>query len=322
MGLVKGTDFAPRTFTPFPANGEGGPTHDRTACHKAAAQFVDDAHLRDVTEAIEKLRLQSHTKHYAAAVISCADVDASRWVRDGIPGFHGVVDEHFVQAARMRLAIPPLVRAEEGGVCGLVRTNGNKCAAISTARHHALACEGRVMAWREKSRHDEMAKLWARAIRKLDGCGGVVTENTWAETADGEKVISDIEFNKSGKQWVLDISLTSPSLPSYSGSASKTPESAAVLRWKAKHKKYWMARHSELAAVTPVADQREPSVVPIVFETSGRLYSESMEWARDVLFRGEKAKLTSLLTATSCLMARRVGEALHEGAVRGLGSAR
>ena len=113
--------------------------------------------------------MQSHTKHYAAAVISCADVDASRWVRDGIPGFHGVVGEHFVQAARMRLAIPPLVHAEEGGVCGLVRTNGNKCAANSTARHHALACEGRVMAWREKSRHDEMAKLWARAIRKLDG---------------------------------------------------------------------------------------------------------------------------------------------------------
>ena len=91
------------------------------------------------------------------------------------------------------------------------------------------------------------------------------------------------------------------------------------MRWKAKHKKYWMARHSELAAVTPVADQREPSVVPIVFETSGRLYSETREWAERVLFKNEKSKLSSLLSACSCLMARRVGGGAARGGVAGYG---
>ena len=97
-----------------------------------------------------------------------------------------------------------------------------------------------------------------------------------------------------------------------------TPECAAAKRWDEKHSKYWKAKHPGIA-VAPAA-RRDPCVVPIVFETSGRLYSKSLKWAEDV-FRGEKGKLTSLLTASSCLMARYVGEALHVGAARGLGDA-
>ena len=72
------------------------------------------------------------------------------------------------------------------------------------------------------------------------------------------------------------------------------------------------------AVVAAPERRRVPGVVPIVFETTGRLYSGSREWAERVLFKNEK----SLLSACSCLLARGVGEALHEGALRGMGSAR
>ena len=320
---VKSTHFSLRTITPFPADGEGAPTHDRSACHKAAAQCMNDAHLRDVTKAIEKLRLQPHTKHYAAAVISGADADASKWVSDCTPGFRGVVGGSFVQAARMRLAIPPLLQTGESGSgwCRVARAKGPPCAKHA-ARHHALDCEGRSMAWRVFQRHDEIRDLWASAISKLDDCGGIQKEHTWKVKQDGVKVVSDIEFNKGGKHYVLDISLTSPSLPSYSERASRELEYAAALRWQEKHTKYWDAVHENEAMVTLPELRRVRGVVPIIYETSGRLYSETREWAERVLFKNEKSRLSSLLSACSCLMARRVGEALHEGALWGMGSAR
>ena len=94
------------------------------------------------------------------------------------------------------------------------------------------------------------------------------------------------------------------------------------MRWQEKHTKYWDAVHENEAVVTLPERRRVRGVVPIVYETSGRLYSETREWAERVLFKNERSKLSSLLSACSCLMARRVGEALHEGALRGMGSAR
>ena len=178
------------------------------------------------------------------------------------------------------------------------------------------------MAWRAKKRHDEIRDLWASAISKLDNCGGIQKEHTWKVKQDGVKVVTDIEFNKGGKHYVLDISLTSPSLHSYSERASRELEYAAALRWQEKHTKYWDAVHENEAVVTLPERRRVRGVVPIVYETSGRLYSETREWAERVLFKNEKSRLSSLLSACSCLMARRVGEALHEGALRGMGSAR
>jgi hypothetical protein len=104
--------------------------------------------------------------------------------------------------------------------------------------------------------------------------------------------------------------------------ASKVLEHAAALRWQAKHSKYWGAVNESEAVVAAPERRRVPGVVPIVFETTGRLYSGSREWAERVLFKNEKSKLSSLLSACSCLLARGVGEALHEGALRGMGSAR
>ena len=198
---VKSSHLSLRTVTPHPANGDGAPTHDRPACRKAAARYMNDAHLGVITKAIEKLRSQPHTRHYAASVTSGADAGASKWVRDCTPGFRGVTGGSFVQAARMRLAIPPLLQTGAGGsgMCGEVRTRGPPCGKHA-ARHHALGCEGRAMAWREKARHDAVRDLWASAIAKMDDCGGVRKENTWKVKKNGVKVVSDIEFNK-GASW-------------------------------------------------------------------------------------------------------------------------
>ena len=51
------------------------------------------------------------------------------------------------------------------------------------------------------------------------------------------------------------------------------------------------------AVVAAPERRRVPGVVPIVFETTGRLYSGSREWAERVLFKNEKSRLSLLLSA-------------------------
>ena len=138
----------------------------------------------------------------------------------------------------MRLALPLVgppdaVEPPRGrcSLCGLAN-------ALDGWGDHAASCAGR---WSASRRHDAVASTLATALRQAhvgvqENVGHLNVGNPLHRPAD--LLVTGLDDDPADRPWVVDVSVTNPTAPTFVRLAATGPGRAAWLRVQAKRNKY------------------------------------------------------------------------------------